>query len=187
MSKKYFNELAKLFSEIEIKNKIGEILPFDKTIKKIINLIIARNKKENKVILIGNGGSASIASHISIDLLKNAKIRSLTFNDASLLTCISNDLGYEYVFEKPIDLLARRRDILISLSSSGKSEDILNATLKAREKGCFIITFSGFVDTNPLRSTGDINFYVPCSFYGHVEIVHLAILHCIVDGIMKHD
>jgi D-sedoheptulose 7-phosphate isomerase len=186
MSPKYFNELINIFLKIETKNKTGKIISFDKSIKEIVNLIISRNKKGNKVVLIGNGGSASIASHVSIDILKNAKIRSLTFNDASLLTCISNDLSYEYVFEKPIELLAEKGDILFSISSSGKSKNILNATLKAKQKGCSIITFSGFSAANPLRSMGDINFYVPSNSYGYIEITHLAICHSIVDNLIKN-
>jgi D-sedoheptulose 7-phosphate isomerase len=185
MKKNYFKELKSVFSRIECRNKTGKGLVFDKAIDEVIKLIILRNKKGNKVFLIGNGGSASIASHVSIDLLKNAGIRALTFNDASLLTCISNDLGYEHVFEKPLEILARKGDVLLALSSSGKSKNILNAAAKAKQKGSCIITFSGFSPKNPLRKMGKINFYVPSHSYGLVEIGHLVICHSIVDGLMQ--
>jgi len=181
----YFKQLKDVFLGMEARNKKGEILPFDKAIQEIIKLIAAKNKKGNKVILIGNGGSASIASHIAIDFLKNASIPAITFNDASLLTCISNDLGYEYVFQKSVELLAKKQDILFSISSSGKSKNILNAALKARQIGCFVITLSGFAKGNPLSKMGDINFYVPSNSYGFVEIAHLVICHSIVDDLMK--
>lgn len=185
MKKNDFKELAGLFSKIESQDKAGKRLSLDNAIEGAIKLIILRSKKGNKVFCIGNGGSASIASHISIDLLKNAGIRSLTFNDTSLLTCLSNDLGYEYVFEKPIALWAEKGDMLFSISSSGKSKNILNATCRAKQKGCLIITLSGFNHDNPLRKMGDINFYVPSHSYGLVEISHLALSHFIVDGLKK--
>jgi len=181
----YFKELKEVFSGIEVWDKEGRALSFDRTIQEIVDLIIAKNKKGNKIILIGNGGSASITSHIATDFLKNASIRAITFNDASLLTCISNDLGYEYVFQKPVEILAKKRDILFAISSSGKSKNILNAVLKTSQIGCLVITFSGFAKENPLRNMGEVNFYVPSSSYGYVEIVHLAICHRIVDDLMK--
>ena len=136
-------------------------------------------------MIIGNGGSASIASHIATDLLKNLKIPALALNDASLLTCLSNDLGYENVFSMPLGILARKGDILFAISSSGKSKNILNAVIQGKKKGCIVIAFSGFSPRNPLRNKGDINFYVPSSSYGAVEITHLAICHAIVDILFK--
>ncbi|MBU2541512.1 MAG: SIS domain-containing protein [Candidatus Omnitrophica bacterium] len=183
----YFKELSDLFSKIEITEKMGKIISFDKAISEITSLITALDKKENKIMLIGNGGSASIASHIATDFLKNAKVRAIVFNDASLLTCLSNDLGYEAVFQKPLEMLSRKGDILFSISSSGKSKNILNATEEVRGRGCFIITLSGFEKGNPLRTLGDINFYVPSSSYGYAEITHLAICHLIVDYFIKNN
>jgi len=136
------------------------------------------------VILAGNGGSASIASHIATDLLKNCAIPALAFSDASLLTCVSNDLGYASVYKKPIEILAKRGDIFIGISSSGKSENILQAALMAKNKGCFVLTLSGFSKNNPLKKLGKFNFYVPSCAYGFVEIAHLLICHMFVDNLM---
>ena len=122
---------------------------------------------------------------MATDFLKNAKIPALAFNDSSLLTCISNDLGYEYVFEKPVGLLARKGDILFAISSSGRSNNILNAVKKAKDKGCFIVTLSGFDRSNPLKKTGEVNFYVPSYSYGDVEISHLSVIHSVVDKIIN--
>ena len=177
----YFKQLNHIFSRVEAKNRKGQALVFNSAVAAVVKLIKAAGKKGNKVIFIGNGGSASIASHIAIDFLKNAKIPALCFNDSSLLTCISNDLGYEYVFQKPVEYLAKKGDILFAISSSGRSRNILNAALKARQKGCLIITFSGFRSNNPLRKMGDFNFYAPADSYGAVEITHLAICHIIAD------
>lgn len=185
MNRDYFKDLRNLFLNIEVSDVRGKILSLDKAIVKIMDLIIRQSKKRNKVVLIGNGGSASIASHISTDFVKNAKISAIAFNDPSLITCLSNDLGYEYVFQRPIEMLAKKGDILFSISSSGSSKNILNATKAAKKKGCFLVTLSGFSGRNPLRKMGDINFYLPSSSYGYVEIIHLTICHYIVDKIVE--
>lgn len=184
MNLKYFKELASLIAVTEGKDGNGKKLSLESAINATVNLIKTIDHKKNKLIFIGNGGSASIASHLAVDFLKNAKISAITFNDASLITCISNDLGYEFVFEKPIDMLARKGDLLFAISSSGRSRNILNAVKKAKTKGCFVVTFSGFKQDNPLRSEGCINFYLPSSSYGYVEVSHLALCHCIVDEIV---
>lgn len=185
MNINYIAELKELFSKIEISNINGNPVPFDKAISKIINTVESNKKKGNKVIFIGNGGSASIASHLTTDFMKNAQIPAIAFNDSSLLTCLSNDLGYESVFEKPIEMLSTKGDILFSISSSGKSRNIVNATLEAKRKKCFVITLSGFNKNNRLRKLGNVNFYIPSYSYGYVEIIHLVICHLIVDSIKK--
>ncbi|MFH0827349.1 MAG: SIS domain-containing protein, partial [Candidatus Omnitrophota bacterium] len=170
MKKTYFQNLNGLFLRIECKDHAGQALSFDKATQRVIQGIRRLKRQGNKVFLIGNGGSASIASHVSVDLLKNANVPSLVLNDASLLTCLSNDLGFEFVFETPIRLLSEAGDILFSISSSGRSKNILKATQKARQRGLWVVTFSGFSQNNPLRKLGDINFYVPSPSYGFVEI-----------------
>lgn len=181
---KYFKKLNSILADIEASYK-SKILPPNKAISKIIDLIICQAKKGNKIILIGNGGSASIASHIATDFLKNANIPALAFADSSLITCISNDFGYEHVFEKPIEAFSERGDILFAISSSGMSKNILMATKMAIQKGCLIVTLSGFKKSNPLRKMGNINLYIPSGSYGYVEIIHLIICHLIVDYVKR--
>jgi len=180
----YFKELRGLFLRIKANDGKAKGITLDKAVQQAVDLILALERGRNKIIFIGNGGSASIASHLYTDFLKNARIPALSFNDSSLITCLSNDLGYENVFKQPIELLANRGDILFAISSSGKSKNILRATEAARKKGCVIITLSGFNPDNPLRFKGEINFYVPAHSYGFVEIAHLAICHCILDSII---
>jgi D-sedoheptulose 7-phosphate isomerase len=122
---------------------------------------------------------------MATDFLKNAKIAALAFSDSSLLTCLSNDLGYENVFKKPIEMLAQRGDIVFDISSSGCSKNILNAAIAAKRKGCILITLSGFKRNNPLRNLGDVNLYVPSNSYGYVESTHSVICHCINDYLLK--
>jgi D-sedoheptulose 7-phosphate isomerase len=138
----------------------------------------------NKQIIIGNGGSAAIASHMAIDYSKNGGIRSLSFNDSSLLTCLGNDFGYEHVFAEAIRIHALPGDLLVAISSSGQSKNILNAVTVAKSLGCQVLTMSGFQDDNPLRTAGHMNLYVPSDQYGFVEIAHLALLHAALDLLM---
>ncbi len=181
----YLGTLGKILLQVKVNSGKDKQISFDSAILKITDLILNRINEGNKVILIGNGGSASIASHIATDLLKNAQIPAMTFNDSALITCLSNDLGYETVFEKPIEAFSAKGDILFAISSSGKSKNILNAVKKAAAKGCFLITLSGFDNKNPLRKMGGINFYLPSFSYGYVEIAHLAICHCIADILIE--
>src|SRR3989338_2097750 len=184
----YLSGLGEIFLKLQIADVDNKPIDLAAGLEKLINLIVQQTGKSCKVIFIGNGGSSSIASHQAIDYFKNGGMRAICFTDSSLLTCLSNDFGYQYVFEKPIEMFADQGDVLIAISSSGKSENILRGVEAGRKKGCHVITLSGFKPDNPLRNKGDMNFYVPSMSYGYVEIAHLALCHCVVDMIIggKH-
>lgn len=181
---RYFSELGGLFLKTQVTDKDNKAIDFSDSVEKAINLIVNQTLKGCKVIFIGNGGSASIASHQAVDFVKNGGVRAIAFNDSSLLTCLSNDFGYQYVFEKPIEMFAEKGDVLVAISSSGKSENILRGADAAKNKGCHVITMSGFKPDNPLRTKGELNFYIPSGSYGYVEITHLTLCHCMVDTIV---
>jgi D-sedoheptulose 7-phosphate isomerase len=134
-----------------------------------------------KMIIIGNGGSAAIASHQSIEFLKNGGIRTISLNDAAALTALANDLGYANVFAEQLRVNGRAGDLLIAISSSGQSTNILKAVEVARAHGMAIATFSGFRPDNLLRVRGDVNFYADSNQYGFVEIAHHALIQAILD------
>jgi len=180
----YYKELRRLSRAIVAKNKAGKDIGIEKGFFQCIKLILDLSRKGNKLIFIGNGGSATIASHMATDFCKNGNIKALAINDYSLLTSLSNDLGYQYVFSKPIELLGESGDILFAISSSGKSENILWAAKTAKAKNIALITLSGFDKDNPLSKTGEINFYVPSHSYSHVEILHHSICHYLLDMIL---
>jgi D-sedoheptulose 7-phosphate isomerase len=143
----------------------------------------ARNAHANgrKVVLIGNGGSAAIASHHAIEFLKNGGIRAIALNDSAALTCLSNDLGYANVFSEQLKINGLPGDLLIAISSSGQSVNILKGVEAARNNGMAIATFSGFQPDNLLRARGDVNFYVNSNQYGFVEVAHHALIQAILD------
>ena len=138
-----------------------------------------------KIIFAGNGGSAGIASHMATDYSKNGGLRAWAMNDGSMLTCLANDYGYEQVFAKQIEFHGRPGDMLVAISSSGRSANILAAVKAARKLGCTVLTLSGFKPDNPLRKTGDMNIHLDSAAYGYVEIGHLALCHAILDYSME--
>lgn len=125
-----------------------------------------------KILIGGNGGSAAIASHCAVDLTKNAGFRSVCFSDPSLVTCFANDYGYERWVEKALAFYADRGDLVILISSSGKSPNIVNGARFAKDEGLRVVTFSGFEGDNPLKGLGDLNFWVDSRAYNIVEMTH---------------
>tara|TARA_B100000029_G_scaffold313830_1_gene306294 strand:+ start:704 stop:1276 length:573 start_codon:yes stop_codon:yes gene_type:complete len=147
--------------------------------------IIAASSNNKKTIIIGNGGSAAIASHFAVDLTKNAKTRCINFNESDLITCFANDYGYERWAEKAIEFYGDEGDVLIGISSSGSSKNILNACQIARKmKFSKIITLSGMNNENKLKMLGDINLWVDSKAYNLIENVHQFWLLAIVDMII---
>jgi D-sedoheptulose 7-phosphate isomerase len=149
------------------------------------NLILSAHEKGGKVIIAGNGGSAAMASHVSVDLTKNSRVRSVNFNEADLITCFSNDYGYEHWIEKAIEFYAQSNDIVILISSSGRSPNMIQAARKSKEMGLPLITLTGFNADNPLRKTGKINFWVDSQSYNVVEMTHHVWLLAIADRIIE--
>ncbi len=172
-AKKYLNNLS------------SKITPSDRVLESIIkikNLVLKAKQTNSKILIFGNGGSAAIASHVSVDMTKNVKVKAMNFNEADLITCFSNDYGYEKWIEKAIEFYGDKGDILILISSSGKSKNMLNACKSARRKKIQkIITFTGNKKNNPLSKLGDINLWVDSKIYNHVENTHQIWLLAICD------
>ncbi|MFH2091045.1 MAG: SIS domain-containing protein [Pseudomonadota bacterium] len=156
--------------------------PFDDTIKRFNKLLKQAIIGHCSVFWVGNGGSAAICSHLSQDLMNKLSIKSHYLNDPSLMTCMANDFGYEQVYARPLTLHASENDILIAISSSGNSDNILNAIKVAKNKNMQIITLSGLKEDNVLwNSQADLAFFISSSLYGIVEMSHEAILHGIIE------
>ena len=170
----------------EIFDKMNNILKATDyvALEKITKSLISANSKNKKVIIFGNGGSAAISSHVSVDLTKNARIRCINFNEADLLTCFSNDFGYEKVFSKSIEFYADKGDVVIIVSASGKSKNLLEAAKICKQKKIFICTLTGFSKSNPLKKMGNINLWVNSKAYNIIENIHQIWLLSIVDRII---
>lgn len=156
-------------------------LDLEAAVSAVCDRMVEARTGGNKVYLVGNGGSAGVASHAATDFFNAAKLRALTLHECSLMTCMANDFGYENAFARMLSQLVAPGDLLIAISSSGKSMNIRNAARQAAESGGQVITLSGFAGDNPLRSMGDINFWLDSTDYGMVEIGHQFILHNLSD------
>ena len=150
-------------------------------IDKSVELIQECKKNKGKTYIIGNGGSASIASHVSVDFAKVAKVPSNTFNNANLITCFANDYGHENWVKEAVKAYTQKNDILILISSSGTSNNIINAAKYCNENNISLITLSGFDKSNPLAKLGDINIHINSNNYNYIEMSHHIILVSIVD------
>ncbi|MBO6561348.1 MAG: SIS domain-containing protein [Nisaea sp.] len=177
----YFDTLARLTREASVTDLAGRPMTIGAGIEAFLSRGRAAHEAGNKLIFIGNGASATMASHYALDFSKNGGIRSLALNDGAMLTALVNDVGGEAIFAEQVGYYGREGDILVAISSSGSSPNILKAVERARDKGCGVITFSGFDSDNPLRLSGDLNFHVAGDEYGFVEVAHSALIHAILD------
>lgn len=180
----YFRTLSNALLALEVTDQFGGALQLDEGAIRAVDMLVNVRTTGGKAIVIGNGGSAAIAAHVHNDLCKAVGVRALTFTDVSLFSALSNDCGYASVYEWPMNLWADTDDLLMAISSSGKSENILRAVKAATRRGCQLVTFSGFAPDNPLRASGALNFYVPSNAYGYVELAHGALAHYMTDTAM---
>ena len=147
-------------------------------------LLLQTRDKGNKVLIAGNGGSAAMASHVSVDLTKQAGIRTVNFNEADLITCFANDYGYENWLAKAIEFYGDKGDVAILISSSGKSPNMINAAIQAKSMKIKVITLTGFENDNPLRQFGELNFWVDSRAYNVIENIHQIWLLMVCDLIL---
>ncbi len=176
----YFAKLSEVLRKTEITDQRGSVVSLDAGTDRAVELLLSVRSTGGKVMLIGNGGSAAVASHVQNDLCA-LDVRAMVFDQVPFLTALSNDHGYGCVFERAVQLWGNAGDVLIAVSSSGQSENILRAVRTAVTEQQRTITLSAFRSDNPLRKMGELNFYVPADTYGHAELSHAAVLHLLTD------
>lgn len=170
-------------------SKIKELLDSldTKAVEKAISILEAAYHNGNFVYIMGNGGSASTASHMANDLSKGIKaetgkhFKALSLTDnTSLFTAISNDEGYEEVFVNQLKVFLKRNDVVIGISASGSSPNVLNALKYAKDNGAKTIGLVGF-DGGKMKDIVDVCIHIktPNGWYGPVEDVHLILNHII--------
>ena len=177
----YLENLSRMMLDTQVTNREGAAIGLDEGAETAVQMILSLEGSSRKAMLAGNGGSAAVASHIQNDLCKTVGVRALVFTEQPLLMALANDDGYDTVFETPVRLWAQPGDLMIVLSSSGRSENILRAVRASQARQCGIITMSGFSPDNPLRRLGDLNFYLQSDIYGYVETAHAALAHFMTD------
>ncbi len=188
MKNPYVQELIHTLENTEIYIETDrKCADYDDGIDRLVNTFTEHKKRQSQLFFVGNGGSSAIASHMTADFMKNGGMNTYSLYDNAVTTCMGNDYGYECIFSRPLEFLAREGDLLVAISSSGNSANIINAIETARAKKAEIITFTGFRADNKAKTLGDINVYVPSFQYGIVESLHNLILQQIVDLIMERD
>jgi D-sedoheptulose 7-phosphate isomerase len=144
--------------------------------------IIKSLKKSKKIIIVGNGGSSSIASHICVDFIKSCKIRAVNFNEYNLITCFANDFKHEYWVKEALKIYMDKGDLIILISSSGSSTNIVEAAKYVATKKNKLITFSGFKKENELSRFGDVNIWINSKNYNVIETAHYIFLLSIIEN-----
>ena len=174
-------EFQRVIGSTEITDGACEPQDTEAAIVGLVALLKDLRQRRGHLFIIGNGGSAGVASHAVTDFVNVGKLRATTLHDSALLTCMSNDYGYEAAFAQILSTVASPGDVLIAVSSSGQSKNIRNAATTMRELGGTVITLSGLKRDNPLRALGDVNIWLNSTDYGMVEIGHQFVLHNLAD------
>lgn len=183
-SKKYLGTFSKGLNDgiFEIDNCIVDDSKF---LDKLLEATCLTQKKDGRLFFFGNGASASFSNHMSLDWTKNGKLVALSLSNNSLLTALANDISYEFAF-KEFALINKlgSNDIVITISSSGNSQNILNIINYAKEVEAVVVSFSGLSPLNQSRSLANYSIYYPFKTYGMVECAHQFYLHLWLDAFM---
>jgi D-sedoheptulose 7-phosphate isomerase len=182
--KSYLRTHDQALTNLEITVDEGLSINQDSGFEMLCELSTKMRDNGNKKFMIGNGASAAFANHMALDWTKNGGVATHSFSDSALLTALGNDLGYDESFSAPLDWYAQSGDLLITISSSGNSPNIVKAIKVARAKGMQVVTLSGLKPDNQSRQLGDINLYIPAKTYGIVECAHQVLLHVWLDKFM---
>lgn len=182
---KYVAALSELLGRVIATDEKGRALGNTQAFRAWHETTLRTGAQGGTTFLIGNGASASMASHIAADVAKGARLRTQVFTDLSLLTAVANDIDYEEVFATPLAWSMGAGDQLVAISSSGNSANIVRAIEVARERGGHVVTLSAMEEDNAIRNMGALNFYLPALTYGHAETTHAAILHYWVDHLLE--
>jgi D-sedoheptulose 7-phosphate isomerase len=177
--------LVRLLGSAAATDRQGRSLDQDAAFGLARAAILDIRRAGRKVMVVGNGGSATLSSHLQTDLCSGLGVRALVFTEPAMLTAQANDHGYDQAFANQVDLWADPGDLLVAISSSGRSPNILHACARARARRTRILTFSGFRADNPLRALGDLNFHLASCEYGPVESGHGVLLHHLTDLVLE--
>ncbi len=178
---KHIQALSYILGRLVFSDSEGKIIATDEGFDALRKMTFMVRESGKTVYAIGNGASASMASHFSADLAKNARLHTQVFSDLSLITAISNDLSYEEVFAEPLRRRGKPGDILIAISSSGNSPNIIRAIKVAKEMALDVVTITAMSSDNTARKLGTVNIHVPADTFGKAETTHAAILHYWID------
>ena len=183
----WIDHLSDMLKNMQVSYNGKEINHYDEAYNILISMTMDIKAQNKQIFFIGNGASSTMASHIATDLSKNGELACRTFTDAALLTAMANDNGVSSMFADPLARHAKEGDLLVAISSSGASPNIICAVEMAKLLGVTVVGFSAMSETNPLRQKSDLSFYINTDSYGFAETAHSALLHHWVDLIVEED
>jgi D-sedoheptulose 7-phosphate isomerase len=173
--------LYNLLGTLAVLDSQGNDLDADEGFARLTELTFQVNSEGGTIYFVGNGASASMASHFAADMAKTGGVRTMVFTDLSLFTAVANDVSYEDVYAEPLKWYMKKKDMVVAISSSGNSPNIVRAVVQAKKLGGTVITISAMNEDNAIRKLGDLNFYIPAETYGLAETAHAAVLHFWMD------
>lgn len=184
-SEKYFNSIFESLKKTEY--KINSLKSKDQEFFDEINkVLLSIQKSDSRLFFIGNGASSAFSSHMALDFAKNGKIKAYSLSDSALLTALANDYSYE---ESSVEFLkinsVNSNDLVITISSSGNSKNIVNVLDFCSENKIKTLAFSGLKVDNLSLKKSLYSIYVPAYTYGIVECCHQVIIHLILDKFMN--
>jgi len=182
----YKNEKDKIFLD-DYWSRYQKLFFESRDDKSILELRDSINKtylEKGRLIFIGNGASASLSSHAATDFTKQAKIPSIAFNDHNLITAFSNDYGYENWVSKAIEFYSNDNDMLIFISVSGESKNLINGLNFAKKRNLKTASLTGSKEQNTLKLNSDISLWVDSKAYNIVECLHTIWITLIIDMIV---
>jgi len=183
--KEYIDSISGGLADTQVTDADGRFLSLDEGLGQWARLTSRIAESRRTIFFVGNGASAAMAAHMSADATKNGKLCCMNFNDSSLMTAVSNDIDYRQCFSMPLSRFGEAGDMLVTISSSGNSPNIVAALESAQEMNMSCVTLSGMKSVNKSRQMGSLNFYVPTDRYGYTECSHQVILHCWLDYYME--
>jgi D-sedoheptulose 7-phosphate isomerase len=163
--------------ELVVTDAAGRDVPPQDAFARWVAMTHAVHERDGQLFIIGNGGSAAMASHMVTDALAIGHLRANALNDPTMLTAAANDLSFDQTFALQLECLARPGDLLIAISQSGNSSNIVRAVETGRTRTLGTVTLSAMRTDNRCRSLGDLNFYLPLARYGWAQSAHQVVLH----------
>ena len=135
----------------------------------------------SKIIFLGNGASNTIANHAALDYMSQIGVTTIAVNDPAVLTAFANDFGYDHAWERYCKINFKSGDMLVAVSSSGRSQNVVNAAKYVKDTGGYVVAFTGFDEDNDLNKIANQKFWVDAQLYNPVESIHNLWLAMICD------
>ncbi len=180
----YADAIATGLRNLIVSDAAGADIPAQEGFARWVAMTHAMQQRDGQLFIVGNGGSAAMASHMVTDAIALAHLRANALNDPTMLTAAANDRSFEETFALQLEHMARPGDLVIAISQSGNSANIVRAVDASRAVGIPTVTLTARQPDNRCRAAGDLNFFVPLTRYGLAQSAHQIVLHYWFDQYM---